>query len=97
MIRGKRYRSDIIIFPDRVLDGWWRRERHRLHIEDLKEVLNAEPQPEVLIVGTLFGVYESLMVDGTLFLRIRHLRLWAVRMLAIPTGRNGQLSTQLLL
>lgn len=54
VIRGKRYRSDIIIFPESVLDGWWRREGHSLHIEDLKEILNGEPQPEMLIVGTGF-------------------------------------------
>lgn len=32
------------------MDGWWRREGHRLHVEDLKEVL--QERPEVLIVGT---------------------------------------------
>jgi len=32
------------------LDGWWRREGHRLHVEDLKEVF--QERPEVLIVGT---------------------------------------------
>lgn len=52
MINGKRYASDVIVFPDRVLDGWWRKGGHRLHIDDLKEVLNAEPQPEVLVIGT---------------------------------------------
>ena len=52
VIKGKRYTSDVIIFRDRVFDGWWRREGHRLYVEDLKEVLSAEPQPEVLVVGT---------------------------------------------
>ena len=52
VIKGKRYRSDVIIFPDQVLDDWWRKEGHRLLVEDLKEVLNAELQPEVLVVGT---------------------------------------------
>jgi len=32
------------------MDGWWRREGHRLHVDDLKEVL--QERPEVLIVGT---------------------------------------------
>ena len=52
MIDGKRYTRDIIIFQDRVLDGWYRREGHNLHIEDLKEILDTKPQTEVLIVGT---------------------------------------------
>lgn len=50
VIDGKRYTSDVIVFPDRVRDRWWRKEGHRLAIEDLKEVLKAEPQ--AIVVGT---------------------------------------------
>ena len=50
IINGKRYNSDLIIFSDNVRDGWWRKEGHRLHVEDLKDVL--EFKPEVLVVGT---------------------------------------------
>lgn len=50
VINGKRYNSDLIVFPDKVRDGWWRKEGHRLHVEDLKDVLEAKP--EVLVVGT---------------------------------------------
>jgi len=49
-ISGKLYTSDVIIYPDRVNDRWWRNEGHRLSIEDLKDVWQTEP--EVLIVGT---------------------------------------------
>ncbi|MHA1839475.1 MAG: hypothetical protein ACTSYO_05915 [Candidatus Ranarchaeia archaeon] len=28
VIRGQEYTSDVIVFPDRVIDGWWRKERH---------------------------------------------------------------------
>jgi hypothetical protein len=52
VIKGKKYTGDVIVFPDKVLVGWSRREGHRLHVDDLKEVLSAEPQPEVLVVGT---------------------------------------------
>lgn len=50
VIDGKRFTSDVIIYPDRVDGSWWRREGHLLHIEDLKGV--AEENPEVLVVGT---------------------------------------------
>jgi len=50
VINGKRYMSDVIVFPDRVRANWWRREGHRLHIEDLDEVIREKP--EVLVVGT---------------------------------------------
>jgi len=55
MIFGKRYTTDVIILPDRVKDDWWRKEGHRLNIDDLRDVMQA--QPEVLVVGTgYFGL-----------------------------------------
>ena len=55
-INGRRYSHDVIIFPDSVKDGWWRKEGHRLNLEDLKDVFEAEP--EVLVIGT---GYSALM------------------------------------
>jgi len=49
-IDGKRYTSDVIIYPDHVYDHWWRKEGHKLSIDDLKEVWQAKP--EVLVIGT---------------------------------------------
>ena len=49
-INGVEYDRDVIIFPDRVSAGWWRKEGHRLSTDDLTEVL--EYGPEVLVVGT---------------------------------------------
>lgn len=57
----RRYTSDIIVLPERVIDGWWRREGHRLYVEDLEEILNHEPKPEVLVVGT--GYYGLVKVS----------------------------------
>ncbi|HEY93174.1 MAG TPA: hypothetical protein G4O17_05465 [Dehalococcoidia bacterium] len=50
VVNGKRYYSDVIIFPDRVRDSWWRKSVHRLCLDDIAEVI-AE-SPEVLVVGT---------------------------------------------
>ena len=50
VVDGKEYTTDLIIFPDRVKDGWWRKQGHRLFIEDIEEVI--ERRPEVLVVGT---------------------------------------------
>lgn len=52
VIDGKRFTSDVIVFPERVVDGWWRKEGHKLHIEDLRVVLNSEPKLQILVVGT---------------------------------------------
>ena len=50
VVDGKRYTNDIIIFPSRIKDNWWRREGHRIDIEDLKEVV--QEKPEILVLGT---------------------------------------------
>jgi hypothetical protein len=51
-INGRKYTSDVVVFPERVIDDWWRKEGHRIYVEDLKEILNREPKPEMLVVGT---------------------------------------------
>ena len=59
VVDGKAYTSDVIIFPDRVKDNWWRKEGHALHIEDIESVIGEKP--EVLIVGTgNYGLLEVL-------------------------------------
>lgn len=50
VINGKEYTNDVIIFPDYVRSSWWRKEGHKLHLEDLKEVF--EYNPDFLIIGT---------------------------------------------
>ena len=50
IIDGKKYVSDLIIYPDHIDFKWWRKEGHTLQKEDLIDVINYKP--EVLIVGT---------------------------------------------
>jgi hypothetical protein len=50
IIRGKSYSRDLIIYPDRVEDNWWRKEGHLLLPQDLEKVVREKP--EILIVGT---------------------------------------------
>jgi len=50
VIDGVAYDHDVIIHPGGVRPNWWRKEGHRLHPEDIREVLE-EAKPEVLIVG----------------------------------------------
>ncbi len=49
IIDGQTYTKDVIILPERVYHPWWRKEGHRLSMEDLVEALSAEP--EMLIIG----------------------------------------------
>ena len=50
VIDGRRYNSDVLVFPHRVVSSWWRKEGHQLHLNDLEEVV--KEGGEVLIVGT---------------------------------------------
>jgi hypothetical protein len=49
IIGGKEYRSDLIIYEDRVEPGWWRRKGHELSTDDISGIL--KNPPEVLVVG----------------------------------------------
>jgi len=50
VIEDKQYTSDVIIYPDKVDDRWWRKEGHLLLPEDLEEVI--KEKPEIIIIGT---------------------------------------------
>lgn len=57
VIDGKAFTRDVIIFPDRVIDNWWRKEGHVLNREDIELIVREKP--EVLIVGTgKYGIME---------------------------------------
>ncbi len=50
VIDGQEYRSDVIVYGDRVDAAWRRKEGHRLQPEDIVDVMNA--RPNILIIGT---------------------------------------------
>ena len=58
VVNGKQHTRDLILLPDRVVANWWRKNGHRLDVEDLREVLDAGV--EVLVVGT--GAYGRMSV-----------------------------------
>ena len=59
-IDGKEFKSDLIMYPGRIDDKWWRQEGHLLQVEDLAGVFALKP--EVLIVG--LGLPGLMKVDG---------------------------------
>ena len=58
-IDGKTYDPDLLIYPGRVEDRWWRREGHYLRLEDIMQVVNAHP--DTLVVGT--GYFGRMDID----------------------------------
>ncbi|MEM3726720.1 MAG: Mth938-like domain-containing protein [Candidatus Bathyarchaeia archaeon] len=91
VINGKRYTSDLVVFPDKVMSGWWRKEGHRIHVEDLKEVLDHKPLPEVLVVGTGYSGLVKVMPEVDDALKER-----GIRLIAQPTGEAYKTFNELL-
>ena len=50
VVDEEQHTRDLILLPDRVVANWWRKDGHRLDVDDLREVFDAAP--EVLVVGT---------------------------------------------
>jgi hypothetical protein len=87
-VDGREETRDVIVLPERVVRGWWRKEGHGLVLEDLDEVL--DELPEHLVVGT--GAYAQMRPDpGTL----ETLRARGIQVEVLPTGeavaRYGEL------
>lgn len=79
VIDGQVHAKDVVILPERVIGGWWRKEGHALHAEDLAAVFEAAPQ--VLVVGQ--GAYGMMQVtEGT----ERALKQAGIELVALPTG-----------
>lgn len=52
-VNGCDYLKDIIIFPDSsIKNSWQRKRRHKLIIDDIYDLIEAQPQ--VIILGTGF-------------------------------------------
>jgi len=50
VIEGVKYHNDLIVFPDHIVDSWWRKRGHEILPEDLEEVFK-QKDIEVLVIG----------------------------------------------
>jgi hypothetical protein len=89
VIGGQRYTADLILFPDRVRAGWWRKEGHALYPEDLEEVWPY--RPHVLVVGT--GQMGLMRITPELEARLEAER---IQLIALPTKAACRTFNQLL-
>ena len=83
LIDGQAHDRDVIILPDQVIGGWWRKEGHVLHPEDLEAVFEAAPQ--VLVVGQ--GAYGKMRVTPE---TRRALSAAGIELVAAPTEEACQ-------
>ncbi len=83
LIEGKRYTSDVIIFPDHVQSGWRRSGHHQVAPEDIGEVI--KEKPEVLVVGTGYDGLVKVLLETQ-----RYLEEQGVKLIVQPTGEAWQ-------
>jgi hypothetical protein len=83
VVDGQPHDKDVIILPDRVVGGWWRKEGHALRPEDLEAVLQA--RPEVLVVGQ--GKFGMMQVTPE---ARQALEIAGIEIIAQPTGQACQ-------
>jgi hypothetical protein len=82
-IDGREYKTDLIIYPDRIDDKWWRKEGHLLQMEDLSGVFALKP--EMLIVGQ--GLPGLMKVDPKVE---EHCRQNGITLVVLPTEQAVQ-------
>jgi len=49
IVREKEHHSDLKIIGEEVIPSWWRKEGHVVDVEDVDDILAANP--EILVVG----------------------------------------------
>ena len=59
LIDGESYTSDLILFSDKIDASWWRKRSHKVDMEDITELLQAEV--DMIIFGT--GAYGLMKID----------------------------------
>lgn len=74
-VGGHTYTRDLIVFPHKVISGWWRKEGHLLGVEDLCQVLQFNP--EVLVVGTGAYGFMAIAEPVSAILKERGIELFA--------------------
>lgn len=88
VINGRKYTSDVIIFPDRVQGEWWRDEGHELTLKDITGIMNENP--EILLVGTGASGLMRVLPEVEPVLKARDIQL-----IVQPTGEACEIYNQL--
>jgi hypothetical protein len=65
-LNGQEFRHDVIVYGDFV-KKWWRKEGHRVQVEDVEDILRL--RPEMVVIGT--GYYGVVRVDREVIEKLR--------------------------
>jgi hypothetical protein len=79
IVDGVEETRDVIVLPERVIRGWWRKDGHSLVLDDLADVISE--LPERLLVGT--GAYGRMRPEPETLERLRER---GIEVEVLPTG-----------
>ena len=51
-VDGRVFTSDIIVTPSKIISGWWRKEGHKLFLEDLEKYNVLNEEYDAIVIGT---------------------------------------------
>ena len=88
VVDGEEFTADLKIFPERIVKNWWRKEGHKLYLEDIQDIISY--RPEVLVVGT--GAYGFMKVQREVEEKLKEL---GVHLIAEKTSRAAEIFNQL--
>ena len=89
IINGKKYTRDVIVSKDWIKPNWWRKEGHRVQLDDITDII--DKRPEVVIFGT--GAYGVVKVDKEV---IDELRRRGIEVICEPTAKAVEIYNKLL-
>jgi hypothetical protein len=74
IIDGRRYTSDLIVYPNRVDDSWWRKTSHELGVEDLVGDIMKE-KPDTVVIGKGYYGYMKVLPETKNFFESKGTKL----------------------
>ena len=74
IIDGKRYTSDLIVYPNRVDDSWWRRTSHELGVEDLVGDIMKE-RPDTVVIGKGYYGYMRVLPETKSLFEVKGIKI----------------------
>lgn len=78
VVEGREYTTDVLIYPRRVDSAWRRSLSHRLGVDDLRSIIEADP--ETVVIGT--GALGEMVVSPE---AIAHLEARRIRVIVGKT------------
>jgi len=87
-ILGRQYTTDLKIIHGKVYADWWRTSGHSVALDDIADIISA--QPDYLVIGS--GSSGLMKVSGPL---VKHLVASGIQLVEEPTSRAIQTFNQM--